>query len=174
MGKVLSVFTNGFPGAVTRSVDDIIISVRNNSESDIPFGAPVFIDNAGASGAVPFDPAAPQEFSAFLGFAVRVADKTPDTYPRGQFFSAGSPEPQGVWKPNEPMDVLVRGTVAVEMNASGARGGSVYVRKTDGRLTPSAGASGTTLLLENVRIRTPRAASGNTCAEVVVNRRNIL
>ena len=42
MGKVLNAFGYGYPGAVTRSVDDIVISVRNASETDIPFGAPVW------------------------------------------------------------------------------------------------------------------------------------
>ena len=80
MGKVQNLFSNGSAGAVSRSVDDIVIAVRNASETDIPFGAPVFM---AADGAVPFDLSTPQDFAAFLGFAVRVADKTPDTYPAG-------------------------------------------------------------------------------------------
>ena len=75
MGKVQNHFTPGGPGTVTRSIDDIIISVRNASGGDIPFGAPVFL---GVNGAVPFDMEEPQDFTTFLGFAVRVADKTPD------------------------------------------------------------------------------------------------
>ena len=75
MGKVLNAFGYGYPGAITRSVDDIVISIRNASETDIPFGAPVFMTE---NGAVPFDLTSPQEFAAFLGFAVRVSDKTPE------------------------------------------------------------------------------------------------
>ena len=35
MGKVINHFLNGCPGAVTRSVDDIVISIRNASGGDI-------------------------------------------------------------------------------------------------------------------------------------------
>ena len=38
MGKVLNAFGYGMPGAVTRSVDEIVISVRNASDADIAFG----------------------------------------------------------------------------------------------------------------------------------------
>jgi len=165
MGKVQARFGNGFAGAVSRSIDDIIISVRNAGSVDIPFGAPVFMTS---DGAVPFDISDPQEFASFLGFAVRVADKTPDEYPSGQF---GTP-PQGVWHPGDVMEVLVRGSIAVASAASGTQGGKVYVRKSDGKITATAGSSGSTVELENVRIKRPRDASGS-CAEVVVLNRNI-
>ena len=165
MGKVQARFGNGFAGAVSRSIDDIIISVRNAGSVDIPFGAPVFMTS---DGAVPFDISDPQEFASFLGFAVRVADKTPDEYPSGQF---GTP-PQGVWLPGDVMEVLVRGSIAVASAASGTQGGKVYVRKSDGKITATAGSSGSTVELENVRIKRPRDASGS-CAEVVVLNRNI-
>lgn len=165
MGKVQARFGNGFAGAVSRSIDDIIISVRNAGSVDIPFGAPVFMTS---DGAVPFDISDPQDFTTFLGFAVRVADKTPDEYPSGQF---GTP-PQGVWHPGDVMEVLVRGSIAVASAASGTQGGKVYVRKSDGKITATAGSSGSTVELENVRIKRPRDASGS-CAEVVVLNRNI-
>ena len=166
MGKVQEVFGIGCPGAVSRSVDEIVISLRNASETEIPFGAPVFLAEGGA---VPFSVEAPQDFASFLGFAVRVADKTPDTYPSGQ---SGDPQ-EGTWKPGDVMEILVRGGVAVPTAANGSRGGALYIRKSDGKLTPEAGSSGTTVLLENVRIRNPRNASG-PCCEAVVNKRNIL
>ena len=164
MGKVQSIFGNGSPGAVTRSVDEIVISVRNASGGDIPFGAPVFLAGGGA---VPFSTAAPQDFSSFLGFAVRVADKTPETYPRDQ-----SGEPQaGVWKAGDVMEVLVRGGIAVSLSNSGNNGGAVYIRKSDGGLTGAAGTAGSTMMLENVRIRN-KQGSGETVSEVTVNARN--
>ena len=43
MGKVLGTFTNGFTGAVSRSIDNIIVSMKNGSGGEIPFGAPVFL-----------------------------------------------------------------------------------------------------------------------------------
>ncbi len=166
MGKVQSLFENGSPGAVTRSVDEIVISIRNASEADIPFGAPVFL---AVSGAVPFSTAAPQDFASFLGFAVRVADKTPDTYPSGQFNDA----PEGVWHGGDVMEVLVRGGIALKTATNGVRGGNLYIRKSDGALTGEAGEEGTTVLLENVRVRNPRGTEG-PCCEAVINKRNII
>ena len=166
MGKVQKIFDSGRPGAVSRSVDEIVISVRNASDTEIPFGAPVFLT---ADGAVPFSLDDPQDFASFLGFAVRVADRTPDVYPAGQFGDA----PEGTWHPGDVMEVLVRGGIAVETAASGVRGGKMYLRKSDGRLTPEAGEAGSTVLLENVRLRNPRL-DPNACGEVIVNRRNII
>ena len=166
MGKVLETFGIGSPGAVSRSADEIVIAVKNTSAAEIPFGAPVFLSG---SGAAPFSVSSPQDFSAFLGFAVRVADKTPDTYPEGQFSEAQ----EGAWKPGDVMEVLVRGGIAVRTAANGAHGGKIYIRKSDGALTPEAGESGTTVLLENVRIRNPRNSFG-PCCEVIVNERNII
>lgn len=170
MGKVLNAFGYGYPGAITRSVDDIVISIRNASETDIPFGAPVFMTE---NGAVPFNLETPQEFAAFLGFAVRVSDKTPEAYPTGQMNDASSAGETGVWKAGDLMEVLVRGTIALASTVSGTRGGKLYIRKSDGKLTATAGASGSTILLENVRIRNPRAG-WSSCCEAVVNKRNIL
>ena len=68
------------------------------------------------------------------------------------------------------MEVLVRGGITVSLAASGTTGGKVYIRKSDGALTASAGAADSTVLLENVRIRN----SGTMCCEVVVNKRNII
>ena len=166
MGKVLNYFGNGVAGAVSRSVDDIIISVKNAGGTEIPFGAPVFLTSGGA---VPFNMTSPQDFDAFLGFAVRVADKTPDAYPQDQ---AGIPQ-IGTWKPGDVMEVLVRGSIAVPVSASGEQGGKVYIRKSDGALTAAAGQSGTTVLLENVHIRNPQGV-GEQVAEVVVNSRNLI
>lgn len=166
MGKVQKLFDSGRPGAVTRSADEIVISVRNASDTEIPFGAPVFMT---PDGAVPFSPADPQDFASFLGFAVRVADKTPDTYPSGQ--SGGTQE--GTWHPGDVMEVLVRGGIAVSTASTGTRGGKVWLRKSDGKLTAEAGEAGTTILLENVRIRNPRL-DPDACGEVIVNKRNII
>ena len=166
MGKVIERFSNGVAGAISRSVDDIVISVKNAGETDIPFGAPVFL---GDNGAEPFNTASPQDFTTFLGFAVRVADKTPDTYPQDQ--SGG--EQAGTWKPGDVMEVLVRGGITVELAAGGETGDPVYLRKSDGALTAVSGQEGTTVLLENVRIRRPAGAGGRN-TEVTVNKRNLI
>ena len=164
MGKVQEIFGNGRAGTPSRSIDTVIISVRNAGEADIPFGAPVFMT---PDGAVPFDTENPQEFPSFLGFAVRVADKTPDTYGAGQFEEA----PEGAWHAGDVMEVLVRGSLAERLESVGSAGGPVYLRKADGKLTTSMGAANSTVLLENVRVRRPRDASG--CAELTVKTRNI-
>ena len=166
MGKVQTAFGNGCPGAVSRAVDDIILSVRNGSAGDIPFGAPVFLNGGDA---VPFDPASPQDFSAFLGFAVRVADKTPDSYPSGQFGQVSD----GAWKAGDVMEVLVRGSVILPVAVPGQPGQTVYIRKADGKLTTQAGSGDSTVALENVRVRRPGTDAWNTC-EAVVNKRNLL
>ena len=55
--------------------------------------------------------------------------------------------------------------------ASGNNGGAVYIRKSDGGLTGAAGTAGSTMMLENVRIRN-KQGSGETVSEVTVNARN--
>ena len=60
MGKVQNGFGNGSAGAVSRSVDDIVITVKNAGDLEIPFGAPVFL---APGGAVPFNPESPQDFA---------------------------------------------------------------------------------------------------------------
>ena len=166
MGKVQQAFGNGSPGAVSRSVDEIVISVKNAGASDIPFGAPVFLT---AGGAVPFSTAEPQDFSSFLGFAVRVADKTPDSYPDGQSGSGQA----GAWKAGDVMEVLVRGGIILPVMTVGTKGSRVWIRKSDGRLTTTQGAENSTVLLENVRVAQPRD-SGSSCCEAIVNKRNII
>ena len=167
MGQVLKKFTNGFPGTPSRTGDEIIITMKNGSEEDIPSGAPVFLMSNGAC--EPFDSSSPQEFDSFVGFAVRVPDKTADTVVTGQFDA----NPPSAWHPGEVMEVLVRGAIALTFLASSGRGAKVYLRKSDGKLTTSAGTSGTSIELENVRVRN-EAGAANGVAEAIVIRRNIL
>ena len=110
MGKVQSVFYNGYAGAVSRSVDNVIISKRNGAYAAIPFGAPVFLDSS-TYGVIPF--ASGMEAAKFVGFTVRIADKTPDTY--------GSSEAN--YGEMDPVDVLVRGAVILEVGTSTAKPG---------------------------------------------------
>lgn len=71
------------------------------------------------------------------------------------------------------MEVLVRGSIALETSVSGSAGGKLYIRKSDGKVVTSAGSSGTTVLLENVRIRKPRTGWSGSC-EAIINKRNIM
>ena len=169
MGKVLENFLNGFPGTPSRTADEIIITMQNGSEKEIPFGAPVFLKTDGT--AEPWDTEYTQEYEQFLGFAVRVPDKTPDTYVNSQ--NPSEAQAKAVWRPNETMEVLVRGAITVPMKVSANRGSVVYLKKSDGSLVVSPGATNSTILLENVRLRNPRDTATNV-AEVIVNKRNIL
>ena len=160
MGKVLSTFRNGFPGAVSRSADDVILSLRNASGGPVSFGAPVFLV-AGENACRACD-AASATSENFLGIAVRIPDKTPDTY--------GSNV--GTYAPNDPVDILVRGSCVLAIEGSASVGAAVYVRKSDGKIVAAPGAEGTTMLLPGVTVRTPR--DSGRCAEVTVTRRNLL
>ncbi len=159
MPQVLQSFGNGFPGTVSRAVDDVILSLRNDSGAAIPFGAPVFL----VPGANACRGWTENDTSAgFIGFAVRAAVKAPDTY--------GSST--AVWNPDDPVDVLARGTIVLAVAGAVTPGSPVYLRKADGKLVTSAGAEGTTVALPNVTIRSPRDADGR--AEAVVRMRNVL
>ncbi len=160
MGKVLKKFTNGFVGAASRSLDNVIISVKNASGVVIPFGSPVFL-KPGEVACRAFETNTSTEAN-FLGFAVRVPDKTPDTY--------GSDT--AAYATNDPVDVLVRGSVVLQFGGSVNPGSSVYIRKADGVLVTDAGAEGTTLRLPNVTVRT--VSDGGSRAEVVLTKRNIM
>ena len=171
MGKVLSTFDIGWPGAISRSVDDIVVSLKNADENPIPFGTPVFLSDNG-EGVVGFILNGDQTFDRFVGFAVRSAGKTPDTYPTAQDMRTGANYEAGAWNPGEVIEVLVRGCIAVKTTAGFSAGDAAYLRKSDGLLVPNAGSAGTTLLLENVKIRRPQEGSA-PCSEVLVTTRNI-
>ena len=160
MGKVLSTFTNGYIGAVSRSIDNIIVAMKNASGGALPFGAPVF-QKAGENSCLAFD-ASTSTADIFLGFTVRVPDKTPDVY--------GSNE--GSFAADDIAEVLVRGSTVLQFGGAVTPGSSVYIRKADGVLVTSAGESGTTIQLPNVTVRT--VSDANNRAEVVLTKRNVM
>ena len=167
MGKVLSEFRRGWPGAVTRSKDDVIVSLMNADMNPIAFGAPVFLD-AAAGGAVNFTPGETQA-EKFIGFAVRVLDQTPDNYGSGQ----EGADSAGAWAPGDTADILVRGSTAVPIQTANAKiGDKVYIRLSDQRLVTAAGESGTTAELPNVTVRGSRDSRG--FCEVTVTKRNVI
>ena len=169
MGKVLGHFENGFAGAASRSIDNIIVALKNASDGEIPFGAPVFL-KASSAGVVNFT-AGTTTSEQFAGFAVRVPDKTPDAYPDA--LGAGTASDRGAFRPGDPVDVLVRGSVIVPIATTSARiGDKVYVRLSDGKLVTAAGDSGTTAELPGVTVRGARDSGG--CCEVTVTKRNLI
>ena len=162
MGKVLSSFTNGFPGAISRAVDDIVTSIVNKeSSASIAFGAPVMMKSDGKgvqNFTVTIAPAA-DTLAAVLGVAVRNGDKTPVTY--GSNLAA--------YAPGELVDVLTRGSVVVPV-ASGTPkpGGKVY--------WTSAGFTATYTqyaVAEITNMRWKSEKDANNCAEAVIIERQI-
>ena len=159
MGKVLSTFEMGYAGAVSRSIDNIIVALPNRDSSAIAFGAPVFIspDKKGALNA-----SGSSTTAGFLGFAVRSASKTPDTYGSDLAdYAAG-----------ELTDVITRGSVIVDTDGGCGMGDQVYLNLSTLRLTPQASSGGTAnIALPGVRYRSPRDSSGR--AEILLTTRNI-
>ena len=155
MGKVQANFTNLYPGAISRSVDDVVISMVNVVRTAIAFGAPVFLD-ATNKGAVNAD--ADPAMTTFLGFATRIGVKTPNAYDSNV----------ATYNPGDVMSIIVRGSVCVPV-ASGtpAIGGKVYITSAG---TISATSTSNTELT-NCKFRSTVSASG--VAEIVITERNI-
>ena len=165
MGKVISVFQNGYPGTVSRQKDDVIKSFKNSGGADIPFGVPVYLNQTGGGVEQLSNTTVTTNF---VGFTVRVADKTPETYPAGQF-TAQQP---ASYKINDPVDVLVRGSMIVEIDGNCRIGTPVYVRRSDNKLVCVQGESNTTVELPGVFISRVKDAEG--MAEIVISKRNLI
>ena len=158
MGKVLGSFTNGYPGAIARSVDDIVVS--HAAGATIPFGVPV-VFNPLKTAVVPF--ASTHTVEDLVGIAVRVPSKTPDAYDSST----------AQYNPREMADVLVRGTAVVQcISGTPAPGGAVYIVKANGKFAAEAATAGTdNVLVPHMKWR--GAKDSNNRAEVVVLIRNI-
>ena len=164
MGKVLSKFTNGWPGTVSRVKDDVIVSLKNIGQTAINFGDPVFLCNGVTPGGVRGFISGTTTENDFVGFAVRVPDKTPEVW--------GNDEDAGKFEAGDMVDVLVRGSTVVPCGTSNARiGNPVYIRKSDAVLVTSPGTEGTTIPIPDTYIRTQRDSAYN--CEIVVTRRHI-
>ncbi len=160
MGKVLKEFERGWAGQVSRSKDDVIISLKNAANAVIPFGSPVFM-KPGDAGVKLFN-AAQHTAANFVGFAVRIPDKTPETYG-----SALAEYPR-----NSTVDILVRGSIVVPVVTATRTTDPLYINKSDSTLTAVAGAEGTTVALPHVYCRGTR--DEQELAEVVITERNIM
>ena len=160
MGKVLKLFGNGYAGSISRSVDNVVISLRNSSDAAIPFGTPVFLA-ANEKSCHPYTNG--DTVDNFLGFAVRNADKTPDTYGSNQ----------AAYQPNAPVDILVRGTIVLHFTGAVPPNSSVYLMKADGTIKAVAPATASDALeLPNCHVNTPRDSGAN--AEVILAKRNLM
>ena len=166
MGKVLSGFQRGWAGTVSRSKDDVIVSLKSADTNPIAFGAPVFL---GTNGGVVNFAGGVSTPDKFVGFAVRVPDKTPGVYPSAQNADSAA----GEYAAGDQTEILVRGSIAVPVGTSSAKiGDKVYIRLSDSRLVTVAGESGTTVELPNVTVRGARDTGG--MCEVTVTKRNLV
>lgn len=151
-GKVLS-WKNGYPGTISRSIDDIIEAIPSGEASaSIAFGAPVALD-----GGKVINPTASK--TDIIGIAARTI-KTEESY------LGNNP----AYKPNEIVDVIKRGSVAVLVSdGSPAAGGKVYVVKATGAIRTSADSTNT-VEMANWKFKGPK--DSNNVAEIVLTERN--
>jgi len=159
-GKVLSNFMNCFPGSISRSADDIVVSLKNQGTAAIEPGEPVFLS---ADGKGVTKTQTDSAFSRFVGIAVRIPSATPNVYG----------EDVRKYEANDPVDVIVRGSVVVKLeNEMADAGGAVHLTLADGTFTTEA-VTDETIQLANCSWRRS-AELGDGCAEVVIRERNIL
>ena len=76
------------------------------------------------------------------------------------------------YKPGDPVDILVRGTIVVETNGTVSPGGNVHCRTTDGTLVTTPIAEGGSFQLTNCHFRGPADSSNHT--ELVITERNLV
>lgn len=160
IGKKLNL---GYAGKVARSADRIIINrmyEKSNTEA-LAFGLPVFLDTNGCHGWATGNTSA-----QFVGIsAATVVQST--TYGAND----------GEYTPGKPMDILVRGTVVVELDATtqATAGAKVYWHTTKKAFTATADTATTPATVE---IPGAHFATGfvdaNKCAEVVLTDRNLI
>lgn len=151
-GKVLK-FNNGYPGQVSRSVDDIIESIASGEATNpILFGAPVALSSGKV---VNVD----GDHTAVIGVAVR-SIKTENTYAQGD----------AKYNAKEMVDVLKRGTICMEVPhaLSPAAGGTVYITKATGKLAVAADSTNT---IEMAGWKFKGAKDENDIVEVVITER---
>lgn len=145
----------GYRGAVTRQPDTLIQPYTNVGEDAISYGAPVVYDNGGVRKIKTGDTA-----DSIIGIAVRRIGQPYADDASGWYYKTG-----------DVVDVLVRGSIAVELKATTgiAARGKVYADASDGELTSVASGN---IALPNTVFATGSVDSNNI-AEVTVLTRNI-
>ena len=150
-GKVLK-FTNGFPGTVTRSIDDIVETLASGEASNpILFGAPVALNDGKVVNVA-------ASKTNIIGIAMR-SIKTENTY--------GGNDPK--YNAGELVDVIKRGTVAVLVsNGSPAAGGTVHIVKATGAIRTTQDSTNT---VEMTGCKFKGGVDDNNVAEIVLTER---
>lgn len=120
-GKTLPI---GFRGNVARTPDTVIGAFPNVGTDPIPFGAAVIYDTTGKG--VRAIKSTDSTATDIIGFAVREVGQPKADSASGWYYA-----------PGETVDVLLRGTITVELKAKTglAARGQVYADPTDGELT---------------------------------------
>ena len=156
MGQIANFNLAGYPGAITRSIDNIIEAKKNVDTAAIAFGAPV-IHHATQNGVTNWASTATAD--KLVGFAVRSASKTPETYGSNTAsYAAG-----------DLVDVIKRGNVIVPVASGSPKvGGKVHIVKATGEITATASES-TTLELTNCKFHSTKDA--NNLAEITITER---
>ena len=162
-GKAIGINLNiGYRGAVSRTPDTLIQAYNNSGSDPIQFGEPVVFD--ATTGGVRKITTTDTTNDNIIGIAVRrMGDPYVDS-PLGWYYKSG-----------DVVDVLVRGSIVVELKAttSIAAHGSVYVA--NGNNSTTAGdiycASGTGLVQVPNAIFSTGKYDGNNCAEVTITER---
>jgi len=151
-GKVLN-FTNGFPGQISRSIDDIVGAYANGeASSPIAIGAPVALDGGNVVNVSATK-------TKVIGVAVR-NPKTEKTY-------AGNDPEYGA---KEMVDVLLRGSVTVLVpTGTPAPGGKVYIVKATGAFATAADGDNTIEMADWVF---KSGVDSNKIAEITLTKRN--
>lgn len=160
MGKVLSDFLPGWPGTVSRSIDDIIVALPNaESSTSLQPGTAVTLSDDGKG--VKYWRSA-KTADDFLGIIVRSPSRTPAAYGANTAAVA----------PGEMAEVITRGSVIVTLeDGVPDPGDPVYIVKSTGGFATDAD-SGSNLKLNGVHFRGVADADGNI--EIVLNERNVL
>ena len=157
MGSVLKNFSHGCPGAISRSLDDVVVALANKSNAPMAFGIPVAL-NSDKTGVIPFD-ANTHTAADFVGVTVRNPSKTPDIYG----------DNLGSYGPKDIADVIVRGHVVVRVNGTARLGMPVSILKSNGQFSTST--ADTAVMLNNVHVS---GAASESLAEILLNTRNML
>ncbi len=152
-GKTLPI---GFRGNVARTPDTIIGAFQNIGTDPIPFGSPVIYDatNKGVRAIKSTDSTA----TDIIGIAVRSIGQPKSDTPTGWYYN-----------PQETVDVLLRGTITVELKAKTgiAARGKVYVDPTDGELTS---VSTSNLALPNTEFVNGECDANNITSVTILTR----
>lgn len=147
----------GFRGAVSRQPDTLIQPYTNVGDANIQFGAPVVYDatNGGVRALASTDAA-----TDIIGLAVRRVGQPYSDDAQGWYYKKG-----------DTVDVLVRGSMTVELKATTSitARGQVYVDPSDGELTS---VSTNNLAVPNTRFATGKYDSNNI-AEVTILARSM-